>query len=289
MKELYNMYRLGFTESTLLFFYYLDNYITDMDKSIYINVQYNKIRWLYNTSGFYDKTVNVNDYLQILNSETYNNYFKHLLHSVTRYDGKVTFYFDDFVNSLEKYKVLFFEFIHKEDNKNTPRDDPNYINREFVYRSMQNKNVVIINNLAKLMIQQYSNGNLKQIYHDIPNINNIDYIEPLYTFFNNGPHASILESAQYIYRMVDDKVENVDVFIISAGAYSILIADYIHTNYKKNVVVIGGDLPTFFGINTKRGYMFYKDTLESNREYFINVPEEMKPDNYKAVENGCYW
>ena len=283
------MYRLGSSESSLLFCYYLDKYIPDVNKELYINCQYNKIRWLYNTSGFYDKSIDVNNYSQMLNSEVYNNYFQQLLDAVKLYNGKVLFYFDDIIYFLENYKILFFKYINKEDNKNTSIDDPNYINRRCVYKLIENKNILIINNLSILMKEQYLNGNLKKIYDDTPNIKDIDYIEPSYTFFNNGPNNSILETVEYIYRNIDIKVKNTDIFIISAGAYSVLLANYIYINYKKDVIIIGGDLGTFFGINTKRGYINYKDILEKNKEYFINVPEEMKPINYKAIEDGCYW
>lgn len=283
------MYRLGFTESTLLFFYYLDNYISDINKNEYIYLQYNKIQWLYTTSGFYDKTININDYFQIINSKVYNDYFTQLLNAVKNYSGKVTFYFDDCVNMFDKQKVSFFNFIQKDDNKNTPRNDINYISREFIYESIANQNVVIINNFGKLMVQQVLNGNLKNIYSDLPIIKNIDFIQPFYTFLNDGPHQSILESVEYIYKNIDCKIENTDIFIISAGAYSLLIANYIYINYKKKVIVVGGDLSSFFGINTKRGQMFYKDVHELHKQYFIDVPEEMKPPNYMQIENGCYW
>jgi hypothetical protein len=278
----------------LLFFYYLENYIKDIDENTYSyikHIKYDKTKWLYIISGFNDKTVNTNNYYQMINSKIYNNYFKQLLDSVKLYNGKVTFYFDfdDSIISMKKYKILFFQHIDKEDNKNTPRHDPNYINREFIFKSIENKNIIIINNLATLMKQQCLNGNLNKIYDDTPIIKNIDYIEPSYTFLNNGPHDSILESVEYIYKDIDNKVANTDIFIISAGAYSILIANYIHTKYKKDIIVVGGDLSSFFGINTKRGYMFYKDVLETKKEYFINVPEAMKPDRYKEIEDGCYW
>ena len=45
------MYRLGYTESTLLFVYYL-NTIHNID---YIDK--NLVNWLYSTSGFYDKKI----------------------------------------------------------------------------------------------------------------------------------------------------------------------------------------------------------------------------------------
>ena len=53
------MLRVGFTETTLLFYYYLEN-ILNIDITILklIDSQNNLINWLYSTSGFYDKTLN---------------------------------------------------------------------------------------------------------------------------------------------------------------------------------------------------------------------------------------
>ena len=53
------MYRLGFTESTLLYFYYLDNIIEFPYKYLYRQNQYELCKWLYKTSGFYDKKIDI--------------------------------------------------------------------------------------------------------------------------------------------------------------------------------------------------------------------------------------
>jgi hypothetical protein len=49
---------------------------------------------------------------------------------------------------------------------------------------------------------------------------------------------------------------------------------------------MGGDLAYHFGIMTGRtrsqGHLF-------TNEYFINVPDEMKPPGYEKIEGGCYW
>lgn len=307
------MYRLGYTESTLLFYFYLDNIHfsrlcsgesiqpPDYVKNMYINCQNDKVSWLYRTSGFYDKSVNTNNYQELINSNIYKTYFYTLLNYIKEYNGKVLFNFTEtIINELKDYKPDFFTYINKEDNKNTPRDSPDYGNIEFIYKSIENKNIVIINNNGELMKSQYLNGNLHSIYDNVPFIKNIDVIKPNYTFFNNGPRESILESVNDIYSQIDklfdncseQSVEDVpipEIFIISSGAYSILIAHYIHVKYNVKVIIIGGDLPSFFGVNTERGKKFYRDIHESKKQYFIDVPEELKPLNYKQIEDGCYW
>ena len=283
------MYRLGYTESTLLFFYYLDNFHNgEIDKSIYIHSQYNLFKWLCTTSGFYDKNIDINNIYSILNSNVYNTYFNKLLNAIKEYTGEVTFYFNDFNCGLNKFFDLFFIYINKEYDL-IHRNHNKYIGRKCVYNFINNKRVVIINNTGCLMKEQYYNGNLRNIYDDLPPVINIDYIEPSYTFFNDGPYNSILESIEDIYKKIDLLIDSNDAFIISCGAYSVLIADYIFKKYNKEILIIGGDLPTFFGVNTKRGYMHWKDILENNKQYFIDIPNEMKPKNYQYIEDGCYW
>ena len=68
--------------------------------------------------------------------------------------------------------------------------------------------------------------------------------------------------------------------IISCGAVSSLIANRINKDY----LIIGSNLLTIFGIKHDR----IKDYVKYN-EYWIDVPDEYKPPEYKMVENGCYW
>ena len=67
-------------------------------------------------------------------------------------------------------------------------------------------------------------------------------------------------------------------------------------NINKNVLTIGGDLQTYFGIANNRfkkedHFNLYSKALKSgNLIYWVtNIPDELKPNNYKSVENGCYW
>uniref|UniRef100_A0A6C0HQK4 Uncharacterized protein n=1 Tax=viral metagenome TaxID=1070528 RepID=A0A6C0HQK4_9ZZZZ len=272
-----NNLRLGFTETTLLFFYYLD--LQKICNSEYVNLQDSLINWLCTTSGFYDKNICGSyfdfDANKIKNSDVYNNYFNRLLNIVKNSNTKLELNFHGFHNSLIQYKEEFLNYIDY--NKNN--------NQTNILQFMDNKNVLIINNLGSLMKMQYESGNITKIYQRYPiSAKNIDFLEPGYTFFNNGHDSSILETAEKICDKI--KIINFDCVIISAGAYSSLLFDYIVNELNKDVFVAGCDLPLYFGISTNRVKCFYSNQIN---EYFINVPDEMKPLGYEKVENGCYW
>ena len=57
----------------------------------------------------------------------------------------------------------------------------------------------------------------------------------------------------------------------------------------KSTCVVGGDLNTYFGIASKRFYDFNKGNIENKEYWIIDIPDEYKPNDYKKIENGCYW
>jgi hypothetical protein len=85
--------------------------------------------------------------------------------------------------------------------------------------------------------------------------------------------------------IINNKIKDIDFdcAVISAGAYSSLLFNYIVNTLHKKAYVIGGSLPLYFGIQTKR-----IDPKLVN-EYFIKVPPEMRPDGYEKIEEGAYW
>lgn len=271
-----NKIRLGLTESTLLFFFYLDK--LQIDNSHYKESQKSLINWLYTTSGFYDKNIQGSyfdfDTNAVKKSSTYHLYFTKLLDIVTtQKDTFIQICFHHIDPRLQSFKEAFLKLV---DTKTPPTNL-----RQF----MEGKHILIINNLGSLMKQQYESGNIKKMNTEFPDtVKSIQYFENGYTFFNSGPDKSIIETAKKIC----DKIQNLsfDGAIISAGAYSSLLYDFIVKNMGKEAFIEGGGLPCYFGVITKRGTIFKNDKIN---QYWVKVPDHMKPENYQKIEDGCYW
>ncbi len=273
-----NNLRLGYTETTLLFFYYLDkNNITNHKN---LEMYEMLIQYMCSTSGFYDKQINGSYFnfnsTEVKNSKTYNEYFNNLLNYLKDNNN---FYlelcFQNIDDSLLSYKEDFLQYI-------------NYYHKQpkiHVYNFIENKNILIINNLGSLIKQQFECGNLKKIYPNFPdNIKSIQYFENGYTYFNNGPDNTIFETSKKLCNEINNF--EFDGAIISAGAYSWLIADFILNNMKKDVFVTGMELNLNFGIANKHAKKVFGDKIN---EYFIEVPDKMKPEGYLKIEDGAYW
>ena len=273
------MIRLGFTESTLLFYYYLNKFNL-VDNEAYKDCQNNLVNWLYSTSGFYDKTVKGTyfDFDTEHNKNTclYNKYFEKVLRNLKNVNCKIDLNFHQMNEKVLPFKENFFKYINYQDKQSK------YSN---IFSFMANKKVLIINNLSPLMKQQFDSGNIHKICPEFPeNIKGIVSFENGYSFFNNGPHENILQT----YRSLKRKIQKLkfDCVIVSAGAYSSLLAYHISQKLKKDVFCCGGSLPDYFGIITKRTQLFNSNKIN---EYWVTVPEEMKPEGYMKIEDGCYW
>lgn len=273
------------TESTLLFFFYLDNVlkVDAQTKHKYDEQQNNFINWLFSTSGFYDKTVKGNYFnfdahqIKTKKGSVYNKYFTIVLEFVRFTDTvPIMFHFHQMHEDIDNLKDLFFEFIGY--NKNLQYDE----HTEFL-QSIRGKDLLIINNLGALMKAQYEQGK------SIPasTAKSVNYYHNGYTFLNNGYYDNIIQNAEKICEQLNSRIDDSNLVIISAGAYSVLIAYYLIKKHKKTVFIIGGNLPFYFGIRTKRVMKFFADKIDEKN--FINVPDSLRPACHYLIEDGCYW
>ena len=111
------MLRLGFTESALLFIYYLNK----IHNIKIINKRF--INWLYSTSGFYDKKIK-GDYFnfdenECAESECYNTYMDSVLSKMKNYSGKKIICWSinsgDIPEEFLIYKKQFLDYINYEE------------------------------------------------------------------------------------------------------------------------------------------------------------------------------
>ena len=164
-----NFLRLGFTETTLLFFFYLD--LLKIDNKGYLSNQNNLFDWLYTTSGFYDKSIEGNYANNLITeSQVYNIYFSKLLNMIKNNNINLILSFHNLPdNSLYKYKDDFLNYINFYDKSNEEHN---------ILKFMNNKKILIINNLGSLMKKQFESGKIKMICNDFPDsVKSIEYLE----------------------------------------------------------------------------------------------------------------
>jgi hypothetical protein len=305
--------RLGSVESTLLYMFYLTNIKKVCNiKDDLISSNYWLIPHFYYSSGFYDKlfekvltnnnnekesidewiikwTTN-NNVIKMYNSENFQIYFINILNILKNCDG-IELLIRGFNNSLDFYYEEFINYFKcKIDIKYKLCDDISIYYCENTLRNFyllsENKTLLIVNSMSELMKLQYDSGNLHKINENFPKLNKIVKYTIPYTFFNDGPNNNLFETVD----IFNNDINNLefDCAIVSAGAYSCLIADNIYKNLNKPVYIRGGYLLSDFGILCKRhkdqnNYQFDK------LKYWINVPDKYKPENYLKIEGGCYW
>jgi hypothetical protein len=293
--------RLGYTESDLLFTYYIV-YISSKkidimeDEYLKSNTE-TMLTWFYSTSGYYDKSIShIN--IDCFFSSNFINYIKKIEETIKEstkcfllfhdYLKDYYYYFGEFVEYM-KDKV-FCEIWYNDFNK-FRMDIEKYCN---VNNFIENKRVLIINPVSELMYQQYKTGNvykanieIKDNNEKFPMVKNIIFYKNTYTFFNDGPNKNISETYYYLCKEISNIQEEYDCALISCGAYSCLIASFISNKLNKDVFVIGGTLNDIFALKTQR-HKEHQPKFIYN-EYWVEIPDTLKPPDYKKIENGCYW
>lgn len=303
-----NHFRLGYAESTAVFIYYLTEIIKIFDlNDPLLQPWLWLIPHMYYSSGYYDKLfdkvpidnekniiiceewLNISNSKEMFKSECFQHYIKKTI-NILYYCETIDINLFDYKNSLNNYTkefIAYFKAKHVFGEQYDKKNDLLGVNNvtRTLYSFIKNKNILIINSMSELMKNQYDSGNLHKINSDFPIINNITAYRMPYTFFNDGPDNSIHETCDKINAEI--KNINFDCAIISAGAYSCLIGGFISNEMNKHIFVIGGYLLYIFGImNVRSAECQYEF---NNKEYWITVPDEYKPKNYKNIERGCYW
>ncbi len=298
-----NYFRLGMSESSLLFLYFIEKNIENYEnyeKALIVYYRKQIFNWFYTTSGFFDiniqgKYFNFDDeYYNIINSFAYNEYFRNLLEFIKNNEFKKFYFKCHPLFELNYLLPKFFEYIKKENNmllenielkENESQESTYYVIREIIKNNFEGKTILLIHNLSELMIEQYNNGNVKKLNPSFPNIKNIIPLKIGYTFLNTPLECdNIIERSKIINECINEyiKIYNIDFVVISCGAYSSLIAKELQE--KIQYFMVGGELEKEFGIITNR----HKEHI-SQTQYHVCVPDELKPNIHNLIENSCYW
>jgi hypothetical protein len=275
--------RLGFTECTLLFIYWMNNE-KKLNNNYLKEAKDTFIKWLYTTSGYYDNIIKSNYMDATHNSEDPIVYKKYM---------NLCF---DFISDCDIYSCMLQHITNNTNYYDEFKKQLNFkqelfISKEIVYNFIKDKEILIISPFSTLIKEQIISGNVKNIYPEMPNVKNIVTYNNIYTFFNKGPDNNLFETAEKIFTEIISNDYNYESVVISCGAYSIIFAKMFY-EIGKNVLTIGGDLQTYFGVLNKRTSEYYKNNnIELlNKKYWITeIPEQYRPINYDKIEGGCYW
>ncbi len=276
--------RPGSTETNLMFCDYLKQRSISDDRVIATERTF--INWLVNCAGWYDKTiVGSSDYdypyEQIINGDVYKEWlrlyvlanqncdvFAPLLNSAPdHYFGERYQHFDDFIVSFGSR------------NHEHPEIDYQYwCKPSCLDPLLDKKNVLVLNWFSELAKQQYLSGNLHRARPGFPEIEIVTYRHPHFIALNQGMHANILETVEFVWD--DIKKLEFDVAIIGFGAMGAILADRIDRILGRDAITMGSGVPLMFAIDPFR---------PPEPHWMTEIPVEYRPDNYQRIEGGRAW
>jgi hypothetical protein len=164
--------------------------------------------------------------------------------------------------------------------------EPYYVRNSWM-PALRGKRILIIHPFAKTIQQQ-----LPHLSSIFPNREwfpecSIQCLAPPLTLAHNHQHQ---DWKVHLNTFLDtlSKEKNVDMALVAAGGYGMLISDYLYTKMNTSVMYIGGALQLFFGIIGKRWFT-NKDILSLMNDDWVRPDPADKPNNFTKVEKGCYW
>ena len=164
--------------------------------------------------------------------------------------------------------------------------EPYYVQPSWM-PALRGKRILIIHPFAKTIQQQLPN--LSKIFPDrewFPECT-ITCLAPPLTLARNHQNKEWKEHLDAFLEILS-KEKDIDIALVAAGGYGMLISDYLYTTMNTSVMYIGGALQLFFGIIGKRWFT-NKDILTLMNDDWIRPLADDKPANFIKVEKGCYW
>lgn len=155
-------------------------------------------------------------------------------------------------------------------------------------RALRGKKVLVIHPFAKLIEQQYEKRDKLFTSPDVlPEMDLMTY-PAIQSMNGNSDFPSWSDALNKMKK--DIKKLDFDVALLGCGAYGMPLGSFIKCELGRQAVHMGGTVQILFGIKGKRWetggydyqYRFYN-------EYWVRPTEDLKPENYKNVEDGCYW
>ena len=115
--------RLGYTETNLMFVYFIETYRPTLINSKMHILKQNMIKWLYTTSGYYDNTIK-SDYMNASHGKedpsVYKTYFNTILHFIQ--DSDVFYYNSHYNMESDEFKSMLDHIKPKQYGSDIPKE-----------------------------------------------------------------------------------------------------------------------------------------------------------------------
>jgi hypothetical protein len=152
---------------------------------------------------------------------------------------------------------------------------------------LKGKNVLIIHPFTNTIVEQYkSRHSMFKNKFVLPEFN----LLTLKTFQTNFiEYDEELKNWKNVLDILKRKIDDIefDIAIIGAGSYGLPVAAHIK-NKGKVALHIGSTTQLLFGIKGRRwDENGFKEEFYTDK--WISPSEKDRPDQYKMIENGCYW
>jgi len=165
-----------------------------------------------------------------------------------------------------------------------------WFNKDNWYENLQGKKILVISSHSESMEKQWLSNNLfkshgKNITYEETGIR-LMFVKPPMSACGLTPHISWLHGLRAFKEDVDNALAgfSFDLALVSCGGYSAPICNHIYTTYGKSVYYIGGALQLYFSIIGDR---WIKQPFID--QYWTMLTEAEIPNNFKSIENGCYF
>ncbi|SDE00762.1 hypothetical protein SAMN05216464_103315 [Mucilaginibacter pineti] len=193
----------------------------------------------------------------------------------------------DVLGSWLKEEVLFSDQLKNSTKVGLLNLEP-YNHENPWSQELEGKTILVIHPYEESITSQYKKR--EYLFADkrvLPNFE-LKTIKAVQTISNNkSSFQSWFQALDYMKERIYDT--SFDVAIIGCGAYGLPLAAYVKRMGKK-AIHLGGATQLLFGIKGKRwedNYLDYKERLIN--EYWVKPNSSEVPENFQAVEQGCYW
>lgn len=152
--------------------------------------------------------------------------------------------------------------------------------------ALRHKKVLVVHPFAALIEKQYQKR--EKLFEDpgiLPEFTLRTY-QAVQSLGGNNKYSSWIEALKKME--IDIAKIDFDIALIGCGAYGMPLGAFIKENLRKQAVHVGGMLQLLFGIKGRR-WDVREDYKALYNEHWVRPSEDLRPDNWKSVEDGCYW